>query len=373
MKCPSIDIIQSYIDGELGSHQKNEFESHLLKCDKCSLQYKELKNSNDLVSNVIGEYKNYMEENIVPQIKPFNTAKAAINKENQKKPGRITAFTVKYKKIAAIAAAVAFITSYATIQPVRAAVSDVLSIFRAQNLTGINITVKDIDNIQKQLQSKEPEIDLKNMGKISVKGGEQKHTTPAEASALQDFKIQLPGILKESTPEISITNPMSVSFNMNAEKVNSIMKSFGAVKLLPENITGKTFELNTPLLINASYNINGKIYNVLQTKAPQVIIPDGVDADEIYEAMTELPILPESIQKQFKAIKDWRNTLFIPVVESKTEEVDINGIKGYLYPQISFKNASSQPAIIWSDGGIIRGITGTLSRDELLNLAKSMR
>ncbi len=372
MKCPSIDIIQTYIDGELENNQKNEFENHLLKCDKCSLLYKELKSSNNLISDVIGEYKNYMEENIVPQIKPFNPAKAA-SKENTKKPSRVTAFTVKYKKIAAIAAAVAFVTSYATIQPVRAAVSDVLSIFRAESLTGINFTVNDIDSIQKQLQSKTPEIDLKNMGKISVKGGEQKQVSLAEASALQDFKIQLPSSLKDSKPEISITNPMSVAFNMNAEKVNSVMKSFGAVKLLPENITGKTFELSTPLLVTASYSVNGKTYDILQTRAPQIVIPDGVNADEIYDAMVGLPILPDSIQKQFKAIKDWKKTLFIPVVENKTEEVDINGIKGYLYPQIGYNKGSSQSAIIWSDGGIIRGITGTLSGDELLNLARSMR
>ncbi len=373
MKCPSIDIIQTYIDGELGNAQKNEFENHLLKCDKCSLQYKELKNGNDFMSDVIGEYKNYMEENIVPQIKPFNPAKAAMKKEDSKKPGRITAFTVKYKKIAAIAAAVAFVTSYTTIQPVRAAVSDMLSIFRAESLTGINFTINDIDSIQKQLQSKAPEIDLKSMGKISVKGGEQKRASLSEATALQDFKIQFPGILKDSTPEISITDPMSVAFNMSASKVNTIMKSFGATKLLPENITGKAFELKTPLVVNTSYHINGKIFNIIQTRAPQIIIPDGVNADEIYEAMVGLPILPDSIQKQFKAVKDWRNTLFIPVVENKTEEVDLNGVKGYLYPRLDNNNDSSQAAIIWSDGGIIRGITGDLSRDELLNLAKSMR
>jgi transcription elongation factor Elf1 len=374
MKCPSIDILQAYIDGELEIEIKKKVENHIINCSKCSLQYKTLKENDNMVFDAIGKYKNYIDDNMKVQLKPLKAGESVKDAhESKDSSNRFTSFIVKYKKIAAAFIAVALISSYVAIGPVRAAVSDMLSIFRAENLTGINLTMQDLNDIQKKLQNKSPEIAIKDMGKISVSGGEQKRSSLKEVQDLEDFRIQLPEAFKNSTPEIDITKPMSVSFNLNAKKVNSAMKAFGATELLPDNISGKTFELRTPLIVNASYFVSGKVYNILQTRAPQIVIPDGVDADKIYNAMVKFPILPDSIQKQLKAVKDWRKTLFVPVVDSKTEEVDINGVRGYLYPEIGYDNGTNQSAIIWSDNGIIKGITGNLSRNELIKLAESMR
>lgn len=59
-------------------------------------------------------------------------------------------------------------------QTVNAAISKTLSIFRAQDLKGVTVTLDDIQQIQSKLSSGQGEISLEKMGNIKVQGGQKK-------------------------------------------------------------------------------------------------------------------------------------------------------------------------------------------------------
>ncbi|MDP4093785.1 MAG: DUF4367 domain-containing protein [Bacillota bacterium] len=374
MKCPTIDILQAYIDGELDIACKKDIESHIVTCEKCGAAYRELKENDNIVFGAVIKYKQYMDENINPVQKPFKAKGTSLTNRRIKseKKGFVQG-AYKYRKIAAAVITAMLITTCISVQPIRAAVSNVLSIFRTDSMTGIHITAKDIMEIQDQLRSKTPNIDLKDMGHISYSGGQQKHITLSQLKDITDIKVQLPGSFKDLTPDITVAGASSMSFNFNVPKVNSIIKSFGVTEFLPESINGKTFQLNTPEMVNLSYIINGISCSIVQTGSPEIIVPEGVDADSLYKSMTKLPFIPENIQKQLTAYKDWKTTIMVPVFDQQTEEVSINGTVGYLYSQPGNKSGIQQSELIWYDNGTIRAISASLSRDELLSLAESMR
>lgn len=280
---------------------------------------------------------------------------------------------LKQRKVVAAVCAALLVVACITIEPVKAAVSSALSIFRVQNVKGITVTLKDIQQIQQELSKGNGEISLDKMGSIKMQGGQKKTSSQEEAKNLTDIAVTFPSALSGVTPNINIVEPKSVEFTLNVNNVNQIMKSFGATKLLPNNLDGKTFKIDFASMATINYSINDKNIEIAQTKMPQITVPEGVDIDEVYNAIVDMPILPENLQSQLRSIKDWKSTLYIPVVESKTSEVDINGAKGYMASDKSSSESTSRSQVIWFNNGVIYGISGSIDSDKILNIARSMK
>jgi hypothetical protein len=280
---------------------------------------------------------------------------------------------LKQRKFVAAACAALLITACITVKPVKAALASALSIFRVENVKGINITLEDMQQIQQKLSSGQGEISLDKMGSIKMQGGQKRTSSQEAVKNLPDIAVAFPSALDSVIPTINIVEPRSMDFTLNAKNVNQIMKSYGAAKLLPDNIDGKTFKIDFTSLVNINYGINDKSIEIIQTKLPQITVPEGVNVDEVYNAVIELPIIPQNLQAQLKSIKDWKNTLYIPVVESKITEVDINGVKGYMATDKSNSESTPHTQVIWFNKGVIYAVAGKVDSNEILNIARSMR
>lgn len=280
---------------------------------------------------------------------------------------------LKNGKYAIMACAALLVTACITVEPVKAVISSTLSIFRVENVKGITVTLDDMQQIQQKLSSGQGEISLDKMGSIKMEGGQKRTSSKEDVKKLTDMDVIFPSALDNEIPTINIVEPRSVDFTLNAENVNQIMKTYGATKLLPDNIDGKTFKVDFTSLVTINYRINEKTIGITQTKMPQITVPEGVNVDAVYNAVVEMPILPSNLQAQLKSIRDWKNTLYIPVLESKMAEVDINGAKGYIATDKADSSNSPRSQVIWYDNGVIYTISGAVDRDEILNIAKSMR
>lgn len=374
MKCPGNEILQTYIDGELDIGIKKEVEGHLLTCAKCSDALNVLKENDDFVFNKLSGYKRFWDELPAPAAaapKPGQPEKP-IPLHEKGVPYFMTLLS-KYKKIAASACALVLVTTCVTVQPIRAAISDALSIFRVENVKGITVTMEDLYQIRDKLKQKNSELNLDNIGKIKRSGGEQKRISNEEALNLPDFHVSFPSQLADVRPDIMTMEPATMEFTLNVANLNEILKSLGAKKTLPESADGKTLRINFPRQVVLKYTNGDKSYTVTQTKSPELQVPEEVNVDEIYNSMIELPILPEDIQRQLKSIKDWKNTLYIPVIDKQTEEVDINGVKGFLYTQENPRTNTVQSWLVWYTNGVATGIQGNMDKDEAITLARSMR
>jgi hypothetical protein len=280
---------------------------------------------------------------------------------------------LKSRKFVTAACAVLLVTACITVEPVKAAITSALSIFRVENVKGITITLADMQEIQNKLSSGQGEISLDKMGSIKMEGGQKRTSSQEDVKKLSDIAVTFPSALSGTTPTINVVEPRSVDFTLNAKNVNEIMKTYGASKLLPDNIDGKTFKIDFTSIVSINYPINGKSIEIIQTKSPQITVPEGVNVDEVYSAVVEMPIIPQNLQSQLKSIKDWKNTLYIPVVESKATEVDINGAKGYIATDKNNSESTPKTQVIWFNKGIIYSVSGEIDSNEILNIARSMR
>lgn len=280
---------------------------------------------------------------------------------------------LKNRKFIAATCAVLLVAACINVQTVNAAISDALSIFRVQNLKGITITLEDIQQIQNKLSRGQGEISLDKMGSVKMEGGQERASSQEDLKKLKDINVAFPSNLDQVIPSVNIIEPASMDFTLDAENVNQIMKSYGATKLLPDNIDGKTFKIDFASKVTMDYSINGKNIRIMQTKSPEITVPEGVNIDEIYNAVVDMPIIPQKLQSQLKSIKDWKNTLYIPVVESEMTEVDINGAKGYISKDYGDSEDTLESAIIWYNKGVIYVVSGKADNEEIIKVAKSMK
>lgn len=280
---------------------------------------------------------------------------------------------LKSRNIVAAACAAMLVTTCITVEPVKAAISSALSIFRVENMKGITVTLDDIQQIQKQLSSGQGDISLDKMGSVKLQGGKKRSSSPEDVKKLTDFAVAFPSALSDAAPNINVVEPASMDFTLNAKNVNQIMKSYGATKLLPDNIDGKTFRVDFASQVTMKYSSNDKSIIIMQTKSPEITVPEGVNVDEVYNAVIEMPIIPQDLQAQLKSIKDWKNTLYVPVIESEMTGVDINGAKGYITKDYGDSEDEHESAVVWYNKGVICAVSGKLDSNEILNIARSMR
>lgn len=280
---------------------------------------------------------------------------------------------LKNKKTTALICTAILAVAIINGQTVNAAISKTLSIFRAQDLKGVTVTLDDIQQIQSKLSTGQGEISLEKMGNIKVQGGQRKISSKEDVKNVTDVKVAFPSVLDGVVPSVNVVEPTAIEFTLNVENVNEIMKSYGATKLLPANIDGKTFKIDFASQVTMNYSINNKSITIMETKSPEITVPDDVDIDAVYDAVVEMPIIPQRLQSQLKSMKDWKRTLYIPVIESEMTEVNINGAKGYMSKDYGNSEENSESAVIWYDKGIIYVVSGEVDSEELLKIAKSVK
>ncbi|HEX9059815.1 MAG TPA: zf-HC2 domain-containing protein [Clostridia bacterium] len=362
MKCTNTGTLQAFLDDELDKETRDEIIFHLKECKRCSSLLKEVEENNNFTFQKFEEYRKYSESTVYQQVtRPYKKKGALISMLN-------------LKKIAAVACSISILTACITITPVRAAITNALSIFRMNDVKSLNITMEDINSIENSLRNHEKNIDMEKIGKIKTTGGETSQLTPDEAKGLGAV---FPSYLTAKPSSINGVSPVSMEYTLNVGNINEAIKMFGGKKLLPQEMDRKTFYVDFQESININYTLdsNSKV-SVYETKAPEIKVPEGTDADKLYEALSELPILPDNIRTQLKSIKDWKNNIYIPSIENVTEKVDINGSTGYInsIPANGAKTKAKSVSVIWSANGNIYVVQlNNQDKDELLKIARSMK
>lgn len=389
MKCPTTGMLQSMLDGEMDIGLKKQMEQHLVQCPSCKDTFDALKENDDLVFAGIQPYKEYFEGgNDDPVIRrpggnPRNvgtlrhTGKRGNTGKNRNTKGWsiMLNWIRKNHKLVTAACLTLVLLVCVTVQPIRAAISSALTIFRVEKIKGISLTMEDIQEIQDQINRKNPDINIDQLGRMQMSGGETRQSSLSEAAIPDDFKLLVPKSLIGSESEVTQVDPARVEFTLKADAVNELMKSFGATKLLPESIDGKTVAVDMARQVNIVWQTDQGFIQLTETAKPSLEVPADVDVDQIHDALLELPILPDNLKNQLMGITDWKNTLYIPVVGEISEEVTINGQTAWIYSTGTADgedpDANFRSSLVMILDNTICALSGDLEKAELIALAQS--
>ncbi len=373
--CYDEGTLQAYLDRELSGRKRWEIEAHIAKCGKCESLLLGLKEISQAAQS---ELSTLVQSLSIDKAATKDAWGRLIRDERFGMPlgkkgvlvmtnGRLRKALVPLAAVAAIAVALSF-------TPVRKAAADLLNIFRVQKVQTINITQQDLTEMRKASRLG-GRVDIKNFGKFETTGYREPRTVSyADAKAAVDFNLTIPEqVTGYGSPEFKVQDGFTNSFTLDVKKANDLIKSFGGTQLLPTALDGKKFTAKMPTTVIATYpKEGGEPLTIAQLRSPELILPDGVNANEVRDVLLSLPILPNSVRTQLKAIKDWRYTLPIPSVDGSSKEVTVNGAGGaFITPP---KDAQTdENVLLWQKNGIINAVAGRISLGDAQGIASLMK
>jgi anti-sigma factor RsiW len=353
----------AYLDDEVPPSERGEIEKHVASCDECREAVAGLEADRRVAAEALDRLQPTGE--LVPL--PLESAPT-------QPPRRFGWGAVAAASIAAL-----LLVSFA-FEPVRSGAAGLLQVFRVESVETIDLTADDIRQISEALESGEGRVDLKAMGEMWIEGGksEARSVTTQEARAAVDFPVKLPDDAS-GEPSFTLQPAQSYRFKLNVAAANEALKSYGSEEGLPADIDGKVFSVEVPAVVLAEYKAGSGDADVIvvgQSRSPQLIVPDDVDAAQVRQVMLNLPFLPDQVRAQLASITDWQSTLIVPNVEGSASDITLDGVPAVVITRDTFvpeEHLSSPPSVtvIWNDDGVLRAVGGPVDEETAIALAKS--
>ena len=293
-------------------------------------------------------------------------------------------------------AVVALIFAVFTVAPVRSWAENLLSIFRVQHFTILEVDPAAMrgGGLQGD-QFLNQSVSRILSDQVTVTENPRKPELVADAataSKLTGYPVQL---LAGQTPSaLLFRSAAAAQMKLDRDRLQSILDEAGRSDLqIPESVDGATIAIRVPAGIVALYGNCGDAAAHLQGKtpyglgrpgdatcvfltelpSPMVSAPQQIDPGQIAQVALQFLGMSPSDAINFTQTVDWTTTLVVPVVrgQSSYEQVNVNGNEGVLL-RPKGRESSTQFTLVWVDNGIVYALEGRGDDTTALNLASQL-
>ncbi|WP_139488887.1 zf-HC2 domain-containing protein [Brevibacillus dissolubilis] len=390
MTCQEIGFVQAYMDGELSRDERKEFARHLERCPSCQKLVGELDQLEKWTQMAIKESRydqpSAQEIDTKAAWERFQASLAHTHKgsgaayetdQHMNRSWNTMKKTYKNWIVGTSAAAVLF--GAFSIPQVQAVASDVLSIFRVNQVEFIKLTESDMHDIASWFDNNAAgEQEIKGIGKIWTK--EAKNREPQFFDTAEQAKkagYTLPAVpAGYQGRSFSISQAFTVYAQLDTEKANKLLRQLKADTQFDDKLNGKEFSLTVPqsigmMLTKADQAPTTHIsYDVIN--APEIQAPKDVDLNSLRDTVLSLPFIPENVKRQLGDIEDWKHTLPIPYMEGNGDhlkEIKINGTQAILYQN------EHDASLVWQKDGKLHKLHmngQSINTNQLIEIAKEL-
>jgi hypothetical protein len=250
-----------------------------------------------------------------------------------------------------------------------AAANDWLPIFQTEQVTPIEVSSTELVQLP----------DLSAYGDLEVTQEPGTEQVADAATALERTGLAVPevaelpdGVTGEQTYQVG--NVVAATFTFSAEKAAQAAAAEGeALPPLPAGMDGNALRLEAGPGVAAVWSQpTGVPTLVVARVVAPTVYSSGIPFETVRDYLLSLPGLPDGLAAQLRDLSDDdEGTLPLPVpaelVTSST--ADVNGKSATVLTSRDGLFA----AVVWVDNGVMTGVAGTLSPDEVLSVARGLR
>ncbi len=262
-------------------------------------------------------------------------------------------------------AALLFMTAFA-FPATRAAANDFLSLFRVQKFAPLSISPEQIALLQKVAE------EGLAPGEFIIHD-EPGELTPADSLAEASKLSSLPTvhtIAELGDPDtIFATDGGGGALTIDLEGARGIMEAVGAdPALLPDELDGAQIDVTVFGGVEQRWADD---ISLVQSLSPLVDYPDGLNEQELGQALLQVLGLSAAEAGRLAKEIDWASTLLLPIPQEAAtfQEVTISGNSGIALQSLD----GSGNVIIWQADGVMYLLGGARSVDELAALANGTK
>ena len=382
--------LRAALDGELGV----EALDHLEACPSCQSRQKAIQSQAQRAADKLAFLSSPRDEAPLP-------ASTAWNRFNQQK------LTQKeypmFKKLFASplmrygVPALLVLTLILALPGARALASQLLDLFRVQQVTVVPVDVTGIEQLNgNDALGKQMSQLISSSLKVTKESGKPVEASDAnQAGQLAGFTVRLPESMTPS--RISVMNGSAFTLTVDRAKAEALLKEAGRGDLvLPDSIDGAEISVDIPAGVSTAYgtcpppsadgdgpNMNsggsrGRRYAdcviFAQIPSPTVTAPPSVDVPQLAQIALEFTGMTSDQAKAFTDTVDWTSTLVVPIPKNAAtyEQVTVDGVTGTLIQRPA--DDAPQFVLLWIKDGIIYTIGGLGSNSQqAIQMANSLR
>lgn len=255
--------------------------------------------------------------------------------------------------------------------PLRTAASDFLGVFRVRKFVAVPINVAALENptFENLLQSAFSD----QLTVTKEPGPATPVASPDDASAALGFAVRLPSALPQgysAQPNMSIQGEFGFRARVNIDYVLAVREALGKTDVpVPPGLDGAVLDVTVPKVLVANYPSERGWLTVAQAVSPEIQLPPNLDLQQIGEFGLRLAGIPMAQARQMATAIDWANTLIIPVPlgYASYQEVTVAGAHG-----VFLEEGARHGLLVFEKDGIVYGLEGPMSAQELVAVAESM-
>ena len=217
------------------------------------------------------------------------------------------------------------------------------------------------------------------------------YDVPDVRTAARDsgMTVLVPGNLPAGVgaPHYGVMNKTTATFTFSADKTRQAAAAQQRTPPpMPANIDGsKLFITGGPAVVayyddgtspagatgaSGASPFAGMPKLIVAQGKPPVVQSDGVTVDQLQSYLLAQPGISPQLAAQIRAIKDPSSTLPVPIpVDMATsKKVTVQGVEGIFVGD----STGLGSAVIWQKDGIVYGVAGTLTEQQVLAVANSL-
>lgn len=367
-------------EGELRAALDDELDNallgHLNACPACQTQLSELKQAHLRIAKQLSFLSTKSEAIPSAQSAWYRFTQDYMNQKETSMLKKWFAFPV-VRVGAIVILALALLLAFPS---TRALASDLLNLFRVQQVTVLPIDAAGLENMtgNETLGSQLSEL-VSSSTVVTDEPGEPVPAANAEeASAAAGFTVRLP-----SEPDhtgIYVTDTSGFTLTVDRAKAQALLDAAGRSDLvLPDEIDGAEVSISIPGSVITAFGTcpeprtekddpdsqpdMGYLYPdcvaFSQMPSPVVSAPDNFDIAQLAQIGLQFTGMSQEEAADFAGSVDWATTLVVPIPQDAATYVDVevDGVSGKFIQQ-NYGEVSDY-VLIWVKDGIVYAISGT--------------
>jgi len=278
-------------------------------------------------------------------------------------------------------AAAATVALVATLLTVSGLAETILTIFEPKQLVAVPITSTDLNSA----------ASFGAYGTLTWTEQPKPYDVPDVRTAARDsgMTVLTPGNLPQGVgaPRYGVMSKTTATFTFSAAKTTQAAAAQKRTPPpMPANIDGsKLFITGGPAVVafyddgtsttgatgaSGASAFSGMPKLIVAQGRPPVVQSDGVTVDQLQSYLLAQPGISPQLAAQIRAIKDPSSTLPVPIpVDMATsKKVTVQGVEGIFVGD----STGLGSAVIWQKDGIVYGVAGTLTEQQVLAVANSL-
>jgi Domain of unknown function (DUF4367) len=281
--------------------------------------------------------------------------------------------------LAGIATALAAAATF-NVPALSAAAQGFLNLFRIQRVTAIAFDPTRIQAVREQGGTDVKAL-MGDAVEVIAQPGEPVVVADADAaSLLSGIAVRLPASTPfGAAPELTVGGAGHVRVTGDSNKIAAALQVLGVTDVTaPAALDGATIDIKTAAAVVARYGERSRGMSLIQTRSPEVTLPEGVRMADLGEIGLRLMGMSADEARTTAAKIDWNSTLVVPIPANAAtfREVTIGANTGLLIASEgrgrSVTDTRSGRMLVWVNNGIVYALTGDLSAIEMVTLAESL-